>query len=100
MSRSRMQLKDGTCYICARLYNRFWSRTVEEHHVFGGADRKKSEHDGLKVYLCPEHHRTGPDAAHVSPITAAYLHTQGQAAFEAQGHTRKEFMERYGRSYL
>lgn len=100
MSKSRIQRKDGTCFICSRIYNDFWEKTVEEHHIFGGPDRKKCEHDGLKVYLCIPHHRTSESAAHVSPITAAYLHAVGQAAYEEAGHTREEFRQRYGKSYL
>ena len=39
------------CYICL-------DPKVEEHHVFyGTANRKLSERYGLKVWLCPEHHR-------------------------------------------
>lgn len=39
------------CYICR-------SPFVEEHHIFyGTANRKLSEKYGLKVWLCPKHHR-------------------------------------------
>ena len=100
MSKSKMHAKDGTCYICQKLYGDYGTKTVEEHHVFGGCNRRKSERDGLKVYLCIPHHREGRDAAHISAITAAYLHAAGQAAFEAAGHSREEFRERYGKSYL
>ena len=43
--------KEKQCYICHSPY-------VEEHHIFfGTANRKLSEKYGLKVWLCPEHHR-------------------------------------------
>ena len=52
--------EDRECYICR-------SPFVEEHHVFyGTANRKLSERYGLKLYLCPEHHR-GPTGVHFNP---------------------------------
>lgn len=46
------------CFICKSIYG------LEEHHIFyGKANRKLSERDGLKVYLCPEHHR-GTNGVH------------------------------------
>ena len=42
---------DRECYVCKNTF-------VEEHHVyFGTANRKLSEKYGLKVWLCPQHHR-------------------------------------------
>ena len=39
------------CYVCR-------NPNVEEHHVYyGTANRTLSEEYGLKVYLCPAHHR-------------------------------------------
>lgn len=39
------------CYICRNPF-------TEEHHVYyGTANRKLSEKYGLKVWLCPYHHR-------------------------------------------
>ena len=39
------------CYICHSTY-------VEDHHIFfGTANRQLSEKYGLKVWLCPIHHR-------------------------------------------
>lgn len=83
----------GTCYLCRHI------GYTEAHHIFGGADRKKSEQYGLKVYLCPECHRNGTSAAHRDPKTAELLHKEGQEAFE-QTHTREEFMRVFGKNYL
>ena len=58
MSRSIMQDKSKhRCYICDIFCGDGSVKPyLEEHHVFGGPRRKKSEHYGLKVYLCRKHH--------------------------------------------
>lgn len=63
MSKSIMQDKcGGECYLCNLLLGIDTPAACrEEHHVMHGtANRKLSEHYGLKVYLCPYHHRNGP----------------------------------------
>ena len=48
-----------TCFLCMKLGDYSEKAVLEEHHIFGGnPNRKHSEKYGLKVYLCPEHHRT------------------------------------------
>lgn len=50
--------KNKECYICGRTNN------LHEHHVIHGtANRKKSEEQGLKVWLCVDHH-TGTEGVH------------------------------------
>ena len=39
-------MHDGYCWLCGR-----WGH-LEEHHIFGGANRKKSTRYGLTVFLC------------------------------------------------
>ena len=48
MSKSIMQNKDGCCYMCDLLGTRQQGYTIEEHHCFGGPNRKLSEKYGLK----------------------------------------------------
>lgn len=98
--KSILHRKDGTCYLCAMLNNDYHKhRTLHEHHIFGGPNRIHSEEEGLKVYLCPEHHLTGLLAAHRCQTTQNVLHRIGQQEFE-KTHTREEFMKIFGRSYL
>lgn len=98
---SIIQSKDGRCYLCEMLDGDDRQRPdIECHHIFfGTANRRKSEEDGLKVYLCPEHHRTGPEAVHNNARVDAYLKRIAQAEYE-KSHTHEEFMERYHRNYL
>lgn len=92
------------CYVCRRFC------ATEEHHIFGGPDRKVSEYYGLKVNLCEEHHRGtkgvhGRDGAKLQQ----YLHEQGQEVFEDQimkfenitkEEARDRFRKEFRKSYL
>ena len=70
-----------------------------EHHVFGGKNRKNSEQYNCVVYLPPEMH-IGPDGVHNNRVLSDYLHCEFQARLEAEGWTRDEFIETFGKSYL
>ena len=75
--------EDRTCYLCMiqeKNYNRY--NYLEEHHIFGGPNRKKSEEYGLKVYLCLRHHREGKHAVHNNHENMRLLQREGQQAFQ------------------
>lgn len=85
---------DDKCFICGRAFG------TETHHCFGGANRRFSEEDGLTVRLCRQCHdelHFDPDLSY--PLQKA-MHEKGQEAYEKAGHTREEFLERYGKNYL
>ena len=70
MSKSILHNKaDGTCYLCMKLHGDYARRTVlEEHHCMKGNQyRHLAEKYGLKVYLCPRHHRGSEEAPHDIP---------------------------------
>ena len=75
---------------------------LEQHHIFGGANRAKSERYGLKVWLCGNRcHREGVQAAHRNKRTQDKLHLYGQIkAMQEQGWTEEEFRREFGKSYL
>ncbi|MBQ9027429.1 MAG: hypothetical protein IJ110_01550 [Lachnospiraceae bacterium] len=101
MARSIIQDKtEQRCILCTLLNNDIRRKSgIEEHHIFGGLNRKLSEHYGLKVYLCPQHHRIGKDAVHQNVMNAMILKMIGQRAFEElYGHDR--FMAEFGRNWL
>ena len=81
---------ENFCYRCGK--NRNAGR--EKHHVFGAANRKLSDADGLWVYLCGDCHRL----VHKDPVLMGQLHYEGREAYLAH-HTLEEFMKRYGRFY-
>lgn len=91
----------NNCFICGDRPHPSSLNRLEEHHVFGGSNRKWSEKYGLKVHLCGDKcHRNGPRAAHQSGETMQLLHEAGQRAFEEHHGTREEFMRIFGRNYL
>lgn len=92
--RSILPTQKGECYLCGR------KGITEEHHIFGGPNRKLSEKFRLKVDLCIECHRTGKKAAHASKETMDKLHQDGQRAFEWYWGSREEFREIFGKNYL
>lgn len=102
MSKSILQDKrGGECYLCKLLLGIDTpAASREEHHVMHGtANRRLSEHYGLKVYLCPYHHRNGPEAAHRCRQTDILLKQAAQRTFERKyGH--EKWMEVFGRNYL
>lgn len=71
MSQSILQ-EEKVCFICPRLQN------LEQHHIFGGANRRWSEKYGLKVWLCPRCHRDQKEGV----------------------HGNKEIMKIFGKNYL
>lgn len=102
MSKSIMHNKsDGTCYLCMYFNHDHARRNgLEEHHAISGtANRKKAEHYGLKVYLCPEHHRLDKTAAHRNIDTQRFLQRKAQEAFESR-YSHELWMREIGRNYL
>ena len=93
--------REGTCYLCKLLNNDYQRRNnLEEHHVMEGtANRKKSEHWGLKVYLCHEHHQGSPAAVHRNKDTEQTLKVLAQMKFESL-YSHKLWMEEFGKNYL
>ena len=97
---SILHCKDGTCYLCMKLkgdYRRY--PVVHEHHIYDGPNLQNSEAEGLKVYLCLDHHIIGPEAVHNNHKNMRILHRDGQRAYE-RTHSRAEFMSLIGRNYL
>ena len=81
------------CFICGT------TQWIEDHHIFGGPFRNKSEKYGLKVYLCHSHHNEPPNGAHYNRATMDYLRQVGQRAF-MEHYPDKDFMAEFGRNFL
>ncbi len=84
--------EDKDCLFCGRT-------PTEEHHCFGGANRKLSEKYGLKVYLCHNHHNEPPFGVHFNKENMDKIRRIAQRKFE-ETHTREEFIKIFGRNYL
>lgn len=97
---SILHTKDGTCLLCMLLNNDYRMKgIVQEHHIYNGPNRKISEEQGFKAYLCLEHHTAGAAAVHNNHENMRYLQRYCQRVYETE-HTREEFMELIGRNYL
>lgn len=68
-----------------------------KHHViFGYANRKLSDEDGLVIFLTPEQH----ERIHRDKEYNLYARKEAQRAYEALKGTRSDFITRYGKNYL
>lgn len=87
------------CWLCGR---NGMAEPLDKHHIFGGANRRKSERLGLVVYLCHGScHLNGARAVHNCRATMDALHEYGQRlAMQTQGWTREEFVAEFGKNYL
>lgn len=83
------------CYICGSF------ACLERHHIFGGAYRKKSDREGLWVYLCHDCHNEPPNGVHHNRANMDALRAEAERAYiEQNGIDVSEFIRRYGRNYL
>lgn len=73
---------------------------VERHHIFGGANRKKSEKYGFVVPLRPDLHPNGVFAGKDAKTVDVRLKEMSQTYWEENIGTREEFRQEFGRNYL
>ena len=87
------------CWLCGKNGN---ADPLDKHHIFGAANRKKSEKYGLVVYLCHNScHLYGPDAVHNNADTMRELRQWGQQkAMKEQGWNIDDFRREFGKNYL
>lgn len=93
MAKSIIQ-NEKRCYMCGSV------RWLEEHHVYPAANRKKSEHYGLKVYLCHYCHNEPPNGVHHNRENRLALQAKVQEiAMQHYGWTVEDFISIFGRNY-
>lgn len=99
--RSIVQMEDK-CFICGRAFG------SETHHIFGAANRRWSEADGLTIRVCRSCHESIHEGPNTKSLMKA-LHQIGQEKWEAYygpglkatgKDVTEEFVKRYGRNYL
>lgn len=82
------------CWVCHD------TRTLHKHHIYYGIGRRdKSEEFGCWVYLCPFHHNMSDNGVHFNKTLDLKLKQWCQRKFEEE-HSREEFRQYFGRSYL
>ena len=78
------------------------TRNLHDHHVFEGGtngNRKMSEKYGMKIWLCAYHHNMSDEGIHFNKELDLKVKKMAQEVFELS-HTREEFREIFGKSYL
>lgn len=73
---------------------------VERHHVFGGSNRKNSEKYGFIAPLRPDLHPNGVLAGRWAKEVDMELKQRCQRYFEENNGTRKDFISKFGKSFL
>lgn len=82
------------CYITKRTDN------LHKHHIyFGNPGRKLSEKYGCWVWLTGEYHNQSNHGVHFDANLDREIKAECQMRFE-ETHSRSEFMQIFGRSYL
>ena len=86
--------KDKECFVCRTTQN------LHKHHIFfNTANRKLSERYGCWCFLCARHHNMSDEGIHFNKSLDLEVKKIAQAEFE-KTHTREEFREIFGRSWL
>ncbi len=90
---------EGGCWLCGANGS---CDPLDEHHIFGGANRKLSAKYGLTVRLCHSKcHIFGPNAVHNNAETMQQLREYGQRkAMCENGWSIEDFRSIFGRNYL
>lgn len=74
---------------------------LHKHHIFGGANRRKSEKYGLWVWLRADWHNMSDYGVHFNKELAHRLKREAQsAAMRRYGWTKEQFIAMFGRNYL
>jgi hypothetical protein len=85
--------ENGVCFFCGRVCH------THKHHIFGAYNRKRSDKDGLFVYLCPECHMK----LHDRPKFELYVRLKeiGQIAWMREYQkTKDDFIKEYGKNFI
>lgn len=92
-------MDERRCFLCGR---NGAQDTLDLHHIFGGANRKKSEKYGLVVYLCHKRcHIFCPGSVHQNASQMKRLKRYGQLrVMKEQGWTEEDFIREFGKSYI
>lgn len=86
---------EKVCYLTGRCDH------LEEHHVFGGMNRKNSEKYGLKIWLTADKHKFKKDSVHMNRELADQIKAEVQMiAMEHYDWSVEEFRLIFGKSYV
>ena len=87
--------KDKACYITGDEYN------LHKHHVFGGSNRKLSEHYGLWIYLRADWHNLENYSIHMNKELDRRVKAEVQKiAMDYYDWTVDDFITIFGKNYI
>ena len=83
------------CYICGT------TKDLQLHHcIYGTANRRLSDEDGLVIWLCYKHH-LGNDGVHNNITLDNEIKAEAEEIYlETYNKTIEDFIKRYGKNYL
>lgn len=89
------------CYVTRKRYGMAAVGGLQCHHIYAGKNREISDRHGFWVWLLPMYHTGSNMAVHGRDGAALDLELKQdcQRKFE-ETHTREEFLQLIGRSYL
>lgn len=76
------------------------SPIVERHHIFGAANRGRSERYGFIIPLRPDLHPNGAYAGGDAKLIDIKLKQMAQRYYEEHYGTREDFIKEFGKSHL
>lgn len=84
------------CFICGI------NQGLHKHHIIhGSANRKKSDEDGLWIYLCGKHHNLSNEGVHNNKNLDLSLKKMAEKRWlEFYGKSEEDFIKRYGKTYI
>ena len=83
--------KNRRCLLCGN------TRDLETHHVMFGPYRSISEKEGLKVWLCPLHHR-GNRGVHTNRMADLTVKKWAELKYVSI-YGKERWMDRFGKDY-
>ena len=95
-------MNDKRCFLCGRNDS---GDPLERHHIFGGANRKKSEKYGLVVYLCGNRCGgalavAGEHDGLLNPQPSQCIDDRFGLRAQRVGNAESDFRREFGKSYL
>lgn len=76
------------------------SNNIAIHHIFGGANRNRSDKYGFIVALRPDWHNMSNKGVHFNRGLDISFKKKAQIYFENNIGSRERFISEFGRSYL
>ena len=85
----------GNCELCQKY------GPLEQHHIFNGAYKKKSERYGAMIYLCHSCHNEPPNGVHHNAKRMHDLKARTQKKImDEHGMSIQDFICEFGKNYI